>query len=116
MAANILGLDNAATPAGIKAMKDLQELNPKQDTASNAQIMFMVINSSSVTLLPITIFMYRAQMGAASPTAVFIPILLATSISTLVGFRITSYNVCYTKLLRALGNLLLHTRMPPGAG
>ncbi len=91
MAANILGLDNAATPAGIKAMKDLQEINPKQDTASNAQIMFMVINSSSVTLLPITIFMYRAQMGAISPTAVFIPILLATSISTLVGFLSVVY-------------------------
>lgn len=86
MAANMLGLDNAATPIGIKAMQELQELNPDKDSASNAQIMFLVINASSVTLLPVTIFTYRAQMGAADPTDVFIPILMATYCSTLAGF------------------------------
>ena len=85
IAANMLGLDNAATPMGLKAMQDLQQLNPVRDTASNAQILFLVLNTSSVTLLPVTIFMYRAQQGAADPTAVFIPILLATSASTLAG-------------------------------
>ena len=84
-AANGLGLDNAATPMGLKAMKALQELNPKPDTASNAQILFLVLNASSLTLLPVTIFMYRMQQGAADPTLVFLPILLATSASTLVG-------------------------------
>ncbi|MED5509968.1 MAG: nucleoside recognition domain-containing protein [Pseudomonadota bacterium] len=85
ISANALGLDNAATPLGIKAMKELQELNPFKDTASNAQILFLVINTSAVTLFPVTIFTYRAQMGAANPTDVFIPILLATYLSTLVG-------------------------------
>ena len=85
IAANMLGLDNAATPMGLKAMRDLQELNPLRDTASNAQILFLVLNTSSVTLLPVTIFMYRAQQGAAEPTAVFIPILLATAASTVTG-------------------------------
>ena len=85
LAANFLGLDNAATPMGLKAMRDLQALNPEQDTASNAQILFLVLNTSSVTLLPVTIFLFRAQQGAADPTAVFIPILLATSASTLTG-------------------------------
>lgn len=85
VAANMLGLDNAATPMGLKAMQDLQQLNPNKDTASNAQILFLVLNTSSVTLLPVTIFMYRAQQGAADPTAVFIPILMATSASTLAG-------------------------------
>ncbi len=84
-AANILGLDNAATPIGIKAMHSLQELNPSQESASNAQILFLVLNTSSLTLLPVTIFMYRAQQGAAEPTAVFLPILLATTASSLVG-------------------------------
>lgn len=84
-AANILGLDNAATPIGIKAMHSLQSLNPSKDTASNAQILFLVLNTSSLTLLPVTIFMYRAQQGAADPTAVFLPILLATTASSLVG-------------------------------
>ncbi|GGC93477.1 nucleoside recognition domain-containing protein [Halopseudomonas salina] len=84
-AANILGLDNAATPIGIKAMHSLQSLNPSPNTASNAQILFLVLNSSSLTLLPVTIFMYRAQQGAAEPTAVFLPILLATTASSLVG-------------------------------
>lgn len=86
MAANILGLDNAATPMGLKAMRELQDLNPDKDTASNAQILFLVLNASSVTLLPVTIFTYRAQMGALDPTDVFIPILMATYCSTLAGF------------------------------
>lgn len=85
IAANMLGLDNAATPMGLKAMQDLQTLNRSGDTASNAQILFLVLNTSSVTLLPVTIFMYRAQQGAADPTAVFIPILMATTASTLTG-------------------------------
>ncbi len=84
-AANTLGLDNAATPIGLKAMRALQELNPSEDTASNAQILFMVLNASAPTLLPVTIFMYRAQQGAADPALVFLPILLATCTSTLVG-------------------------------
>ncbi|MBO4294346.1 MAG: spore maturation protein [Alphaproteobacteria bacterium] len=86
MAANILGLDNAATPMGLKAMNELQELNPHKDKASKAQVLFMVINASAVTLIPINILMYRYQLGSINPTAVFIPILLATSVSTLVGF------------------------------
>src|SRR5574344_1728761 len=84
-AANGLGLDNAATPMGLKAMKELQTLNPQPDTATNAQILFLVLNASSLTLLPVTIFMYRVQQGAADPTLVFLPILLATSASTLAG-------------------------------
>lgn len=85
ISANALGLDNAATPLGIKAMKELQTLNPDPGTASNAQILFLVINTSGVTLFPITIFTYRAQLGAVNPTDVFIPILIATYISTLGG-------------------------------
>ncbi|HBS88660.1 MAG: hypothetical protein A2W91_18640 [Bacteroidetes bacterium GWF2_38_335] len=85
MAANMMGLDNAATPIGLKAMNELQELNPNKDTASNAQIMFMVLNASGLTIIPITIMMYRAQMGAANPADVFIPILIATFCSTLAG-------------------------------
>jgi spore maturation protein SpmA/spore maturation protein SpmB len=84
-AANALGLDNAATPIGLKAMRSLQELNPEPATATNAQILFLVLNASSLTLLPVTIFMYRMQQGASDPTLVFLPILLATSASTLVG-------------------------------
>ena len=95
IAANVLGLDNAATPMGLKAMEQLQDVNPVKDKASNAQILFMVINSSSVTLIPITILMYRYQFGSINPTAVFIPILLATSISTLVGFFATA---CWQRL------------------
>jgi spore maturation protein SpmA/spore maturation protein SpmB len=83
--ANALGLDNAATPIGLKAMRALQELNPSQTTASNAQILFLVLNASSLTLLPVSIFMYRVQQGAEDPTLVFLPILLATSASTLAG-------------------------------
>lgn len=90
-AANILGLDNAATPIGIKAMHSLQTLNPSSETASNAQILFLVLNTSSLTLLPVTIFMYRAQQGAADPTLVFLPILLATTASSLVGLLAVSF-------------------------
>ena len=85
LAAHPLGLDNAATPMGLKAMRALQELNPQPDTATNAQILFLVLNATSLTLLPVTIFMYRMQQGAPEPTLVFLPILLATSASTLVG-------------------------------
>jgi len=85
IAANMLGLDNAATPMGLKAMNELQELNPKKDTASNAMIMFLVLNTSGLTLIPISVMVYRAQLGAANPADIFIPILLATSVSTLVG-------------------------------
>jgi spore maturation protein SpmA/spore maturation protein SpmB len=84
-AANGLGLDNAATPIGLRAMRELQTLNPHPDTASNAQILFLVLNASSLTLLPVSIFMYRAQQGAHDPALVFLPILLATSASTLTG-------------------------------
>lgn len=84
--ANGLGLDNAATPIGLKAMRALQELNPRPDTASNAQILFLVLNASSLTLLPVSIFMYRLQQGAPDPTLVFLPILMATTASTLAGF------------------------------
>ncbi len=85
LAANMLGLDNAATPLGLKAMEGLQSLNPQKDTASNPMIMFLVLNTSGLTLIPISIMVYRAQMGAAQPTDVFIPILLATFFSTLAG-------------------------------
>ena len=91
LSANILGLDNAATPLGIKAMKDLQALNPQPDVATNAQILFLVLNTSSVTLFPVTILLYRAQMGAPDPAAVFIPILIATSCSTLAGLLVTAW-------------------------
>ena len=86
MAANILGLDNAATPMGLKAMEQLQEVNPQKEQASNAQIMFIVINASAITVLPISILMYRHLQGSTAPAAVFIPILLATTCSTLAGF------------------------------
>ena len=90
IAANMLGLDNAATPLGLKAMEQLQEINPKKDTASNPMIMFLVLNTSGLTLIPVSILVYRAQMGAAQPTDVFIPILLATFFSTTMGVLITS--------------------------
>ena len=86
MAANILGLDNAATPMGLKAMEQLQKDNPSKDKASNAQVMFIVINASAITVLPISILMYRHLEGATNPSAVFIPILLATTCSTVAGF------------------------------
>ncbi len=85
VAANMLGLDNAATPLGLKAMEGLQELNPKKDTASNAMIMFLVLNTSGLTVIPISVMVYRAQLGAAMPTDVFIPILIATFVATLAG-------------------------------
>ena len=91
ISANALGLDNAATPLGIKAMQELQTLNPNPETASNAQILFLVINTSGVTLFPVTIFTYRAQLGAAHPTDVFIPILIATYIGTMVGLFAVAY-------------------------
>ena len=91
LSANVLGLANAATPLGLKAMQDLQSLNPKPDTASNAQILFLVLNTSSVTLFPITVLLYRAQLGAVDPASVFIPILLATSCSTLAGLLVTAW-------------------------
>jgi spore maturation protein SpmA len=90
-AANALGLDNAATPIGLRAMRSLQTLNPEPETATNAQILFLVLNSSSLTLLPVTIFMYRAQQGAADPTLVFLPILLATSASSLTGLLTVAF-------------------------
>ncbi len=85
LAANMLGVDNAATPLGLKAMSQLQELNPKKDTASNSMIMFLVLNTSGLTLIPVSIMVYRAQMGAADPSDVFIPILIATFFSTVAG-------------------------------
>ncbi len=103
LAANFLGLDNAATPMGLKAMNDLQELNPDKDTATNAQILFLVLNTSSVTLLPVTIFLYRAQQGSPEPAAVFLPILMATSASTLVGL----ISVAWMQKLRLLDPVVL---------
>jgi spore maturation protein SpmA len=85
VAANMLNLDNAATPMGLKAMKEMQETNPKKDTASNAQIMFMVLNSSGLTIIPVSIMVYRAQLGAVNPTDIFIPLLISTYFSTLAG-------------------------------
>ncbi len=85
IAANMLGLDNAATPVGLKAMQQMQEVNPRKDTASNAQIMFLVLNTSGLTIVPVSVMVYRAQLGAANPADIFIPILLATYFSTLAG-------------------------------
>ena len=87
--ANMLGIDNAATPIGLKAMEELQELNPKKDTASNPMIMFLVLNTSGLTLIPVSVLLYRAEMGSANPTDVFIPILIATTVATLVGLLVT---------------------------
>jgi len=111
IAANMLGLDNAATPLGLKAMEQLQEINPKKDTASNPMIMFLVLNTSGLTLIPISILVYRAQMGAAQPTDVFIPILLATFFSTLAGIIVTSLyqkiNLLNRTILLTLGGAAL---------
>jgi spore maturation protein SpmA len=107
-AANALGLDNAATPIGLKAMRELQSLNPSATTATNAQILFLVLNASSLTLLPVTIFMYRAQQGAADPTLVFLPILLATSCSTLVGLL----SVAFVQRLRLWDPVVLAYLLP----
>ncbi|MCG9746104.1 nucleoside recognition domain-containing protein [Shewanella sp. Isolate8] len=90
LTANVLGLDNAATPLGLKAMQDLQSLNPVKSVATNAQILFLVLNTSSVTLVPVTVFLYRAQQGAESPADIFLPILLATTASTLVGVLVVA--------------------------
>ncbi len=109
IAANMLGLDNAATPLGLKAMEQLQELNPKKDTASNPMIMFLVLNTSGLTLIPVSIMVYRAQMGAAQPTDIFIPILLATFFSTVAGIVITclfqKINLFNRTLLLTLGGM-----------
>jgi len=91
LTANIFGLDNAATPLGLKAMQDLQSLNPVKTVATNAQILFLVLNTSSVTLVPVTVFLYRAQQGAAAPADIFLPILIATSASTLAGLLIVAF-------------------------
>jgi spore maturation protein SpmA len=91
ISANMLGLDNAATPLGLKAMKELQELNPKKDTASDAQILFLVLNASGLTLIPVGIMTYRAKLGAANPADIFLPILFATFFSTVVGILVTSF-------------------------
>ena len=111
IAANMLGLDNAATPLGLKAMEQLQELNPKKDTASNPMIMFLVLNTSGLTIIPIGVLVYRAQLGAAQPTDVFIPILLATFFSTLAGLVVTSLyqriNLFNRTMLLTLGGLCL---------
>lgn len=107
IAANMLGLDNAATPLGLKAMESLQELNPKKDTATNPMIMFLVLNTSGLAIVPVGILVYRAQQGAAQPTDVFIPILLATFIATLAGIIVTSVyqriNLFNRTLLLTLG-------------
>jgi spore maturation protein SpmA len=101
--ANALGLDNAATPIGLRAMRELQTLNRVPEAASNAQILFLVLNASSLTLLPVTVFMYRLQQGALNPTLVFLPILIATSASTLVGF----FSVAITQRLKVWDGVVM---------
>ena len=109
LSANMLGLDNAATPMGLKAMEQMQELNTKKDTASNSMIMFLVLNTSGLTLIPVSILVYRAQQGAAQPTDVFVPILLATFFSTMAGIIITSLyqriNLFNRTLILTLGGM-----------
>ena len=109
IAANMLGLDNAATPLGLKAMEQLQQLNPKKDTATNPMIMFLVLNTSGLTLIPVSIMVYRAQMGAQQPTDIFVPILLATFFSTLAGVVVTSIyqriNLINRTMLLTLGGM-----------
>ena len=109
VAANMLGLDNAATPLGLRAMEQLQELNPKKDTATNPMIMFLVLNTSGLTLIPVSIMVYRAQMGAAQPTDIFVPILLATFFSTVAGIVVTSIyqriNLLNRTMLLTLGGM-----------
>lgn len=111
IAANMLGLDNAATPLGLKAMEQMQELNNRKDTASNPMIMFLVLNTSGLTIIPVSIMVYRAQMGAANPTDIFIPILLATFFSTLVGMTVTAVtqkiNLLNRTILFFLGGMCL---------
>lgn len=109
IAANMLNLDNAATPLGLKAMEQMQELNTKKDTATNPMIMFLVLNTSGLTLIPVSIMVYRAQLGAAQPTDVFVPLLLTTFFSTLTGIIVTSIyqriNLVNRTMLIALGSL-----------
>lgn len=109
LSANMLGLDNAATPLGLKAMEGLQELNTKKDTATNPMIMFLVLNTSGLTIIPVSILVYRAQQGAAQPTDIFLPILLSTFVSTLVGILVTSIyqriNLLNRTVLLALGGI-----------
>lgn len=111
IAANMLGLDNAATPLGLKAMEQLQTLNPKKDTATNPMIMFLVLNTSGLTIIPISIMTYRAQLGAAQPTDIFIPILLATFFATLAGVIVTSIyqriNLLNRTMILTLGSMCL---------
>ena len=111
IAANMLGLDNAATPLGLKAMEGLQEINPRKDTASNPMIMFLVLNTSGLTIIPVSIMVYRAQMGAAQPTDVFLPILIATFVSTLAGIIVVSLyqkiNLFNPVLVAVLGGMCL---------
>ena len=111
IAANMLGLDNAATPLGLKAMEELQTLNSKKDTASNPMIMFLVLNTSGLTLIPVSVMVYRAQLGAAQPTDIFIPILLATFFSTIAGVIVTSLyqriNLLNRTILLTLGGACL---------
>ena len=111
IAANMLGLDNAATPLGLKAMEQMQTLNDKKDTASNPMIMFLVLNTSGLTIIPVSILVYRAQMGAAQPTDVFVPILLATFFSTLTGILVTSLyqriNLLNRTMILTLGGMCL---------
>src|SRR5574344_28986 len=113
IAANMLGLDNAATPLGLKAMEGLQELNVKKDTATNPMIMFLVLNTSGLTIIPISIMVYRAQLGAAQPTDIFVPILLATFFSTLAGIICVSLyqkiNLFNRVILFTLGGMCLFT-------
>lgn len=111
LAANMLGLDNAATPLGLKAMEQMQELNTKKDTATNPMIMFLVLNTSGLTLIPVSIMVYRAQLGAANPTDVFVPLLLATFFSTITGVIVTSLyqriNLLNRTMLAVLGGACL---------
>lgn len=116
ISANMLGLDNAATPFGLKAMQELQEINPKKDAASDPMIMFLVLNASGLTLIPVTIMVYRAQLGAANPADVFIPIMIATFASTVIGMiavclkqRINIFNKAIMGFLLAIGGLIVGT-------
>ena len=103
IAANMRGLDNAATPMGLKAMRELQSVNPSKDTASNAQIMFLVLNTSGLTIIPISIMVYRAELGAVNPADIFIPILLATFFSTIVGIL----SVAFVQKINLLNKVIL---------
>jgi spore maturation protein SpmB len=103
IAANMLNLDNAATPLGLKAMKEMQELNTQKSTASNPMIMFIVLNASGLTLIPVTIMVYRAQMGAANPADIFVPLMIATTVATLIG----AFYVCLKQKIKLLDKVLI---------